>query len=136
MAEIPSNVFIADKFNQYVDGYSIGSNDLTMLILGADRDNETIAHIFDERDLAVKRAIAYLIKIAHRDGKTVSICGQSPSVYPEFNDFLVSAGIDSISVNPDAVVSVRKRVATVEQRIMLDRATGKGLAPDPDINLP
>lgn len=136
MAEIPSNIFIADKFNQYVDGYSIGSNDLTMLILGADRDNETIAHIFDERDLAVKRAIAYLIKIAHRDGKTVSICGQSPSVYPEFNDFLVGAGIDSISVSPDAVVSVRKRVASVEQRLLLDRSTGKGLAPDPNIDLP
>jgi len=136
MAEIPSNIFIADKFNQYIDGYSIGSNDLTMLILGADRDNETVAHIFDERDLAVKRAIAYLIKIAHRDGKTVSICGQSPSVYPEFNDFLVSAGIDSISVSPDAVVSVRKRVASVEHRLLLDRSTGKGLAPDPDIDLP
>ncbi len=136
MAEIPSNIFIADKFNQYVDGYSIGSNDLTMLILGADRDNETVAHIFDERDLAVKRAIAYLIKIAHRDGKTVSICGQSPSVYPEFNDFLVGAGIDSISVSPDAVVSVRKRVASVEQRLLLDRSTGKGLAPDPNIDLP
>ena len=136
MAEIPSNVFIADKFNQYVDGYSIGSNDLTMLILGADRDNDSIAHIFDERNLAVKRAIAYLIKIAHRDGKTVSICGQSPSVYPEFNDFLVSVGIDSISVNPDAVISVRKRIATVEQRLMLNRTTGRGLAPDPDIDLP
>jgi len=136
MAEIPSNVFIADKFNEYVDGYSIGSNDLTMLILGADRDNETIAHIFDERNLAVKRAIAYLIKIAHRDGKTVSICGQSPSVYPEFNDFLVSAGIDSISVNPDAVVSVRKRVAMVEQRLLLDSATGRGIRTDPDIDLP
>ena len=136
MAEIPSNIFLADKFNQYVDGYSIGSNDLTMLILGADRDNETVAHIFDERDLAVKRAIAHLIKIAHRDGKTVSICGQSPSVYPEFNDFLVGVGIDSISVSPDAVVSVRKRVASVEQRILLDRSTGKGLAPDPNIDLP
>jgi pyruvate,water dikinase len=136
MAEIPSNIFIADKFNQYIDGYSIGSNDLTMLILGADRDNETIAHIFDERDLAVKRAIVYLIKIAHRDGKTVSICGQSPSVYPEFNDFLVGAGIDSISVSPDAVVSVRKRVASVEQRLLLDRSTGKGLASDPNIDLP
>jgi len=136
MAEIPSNVLIADKFNQYVDGYSIGSNDLTMLILGADRDNETISHIFDERNLAVKRAIAYLIKLAHRDGKTVSICGQSPSVYPEFNDFLVGAGIDSISVNPDAVVSVRKRVAAIEQRILLDRATGRGQAPDPDLELP
>jgi len=136
MAEIPSNCLIADKYNKYVDGYSIGSNDLTMTILGCDRDNETVARLFDERDLAVKRAIRLLIKLAHRDGKTVSICGQSPSVYPEYNDFLVQAGIDSISVNPDAVVSVRKRVASVEQRLLMDRLTGRGIAEDPDLDIP
>jgi len=136
MAEIPSNCLIADKFNKYVDGYSIGSNDLTMTILGCDRDNETVARLFDERDLAVKRAIRLLIKLAHRDGKTVSICGQSPSVYPEFNDFLVQAGIDSISVNPDAVVSVRKRVASVEQRLLMDKLTGRGLREDEDLDIP
>lgn len=136
MAEIPSNCLLADKFNQYVDGYSIGSNDLTMTILGCDRDNETVAHIFDERDLAVKRAIRLLIRLAHKDGKTVSICGQAPSVYPEFTEFLVGSGIDSVSVNPDVVAATRKIVATVEQRIMLDKTTGRGLREDPDLDIP
>ena len=75
MAEIPSNIILADQFNKYVDGYSIGSNDLTMLILGCDRDNDTVSHIYDERNLAVRRAIRHLIEVAHKDGKTVSICG-------------------------------------------------------------
>jgi pyruvate,water dikinase len=136
MAEIPSNCIVADKFNKYVDGYSIGSNDLTMTILGCDRDNETVAHLFDERDLAVKRAIRLLIKLAHRDGKTVSICGQAPSVYPEFTEFLVRSGIDSISVNPDVVVSTRKLVAMVEQRLMLDKTTGRGMPDDEDLDFP
>jgi len=136
MAEIPSNCLVADKFNKYVDGYSIGSNDLTMTILGCDRDNETVAHLFDERDLAVKRAIRMLIKLAHRDGKTVSICGQAPSVYPEFTEFLVRSGIDSISVNPDVVVETRKLVARVEQRILLEKLTGKGMREDPDWDIP
>ena len=126
MAEIPSNIILADQFNQYVDGYSIGSNDLTMLILGCDRDNETVQHIYDERNLAVRRAIHHLIEVAHRDGKTVSICGQAPSVYPEFCEFLVRSGIDSISVNPDAVKATKKMVAQLEQRIMLDAVTGRG----------
>jgi pyruvate,water dikinase len=116
MAEIPSNILLADKFNALVDGYSIGSNDLTMLILGCDRDNATIAHLFDERNLAVKRAIRHLIHVAHKDGKTVSICGQAPSVYgPEYIQFLIKSRIDSISVNPDSVVQVRKWVANIEQ---------------------
>ncbi|MEM2888305.1 MAG: phosphoenolpyruvate synthase [Candidatus Bathyarchaeia archaeon] len=136
MAEIPSNCLVADKFNKYVDGYSIGSNDLTMTILGCDRDNETVAHLFDERDLAVKRAIRLLIKLAHRDGKTVSICGQAPSVYPEFTEFLIKSGIDSVSVNPDVVTSTRKLVAMVEQRLLLDKTTGRGLAEDPDLDIP
>lgn len=132
MAEIPSNIILADQFNQFVDGYSIGSNDLTMTILGADRDNETVAKIFDERNLAVKRAVAHLIEVAHKSGKTVSICGQAPSVYPEFVEFLIRAGIDSISVNPDAVILNKKRVASIEQRIMLEKALGKGKAPIED----
>jgi len=127
MAEIPSNIILADQFNQYVDGYSIGSNDLTMLILGCDRDNDTVAKIFDERNLAVKRAIRHLIEVAHRDGKTVSICGQAPSVYPDFTEFLVRSGIDSISVNPDAVKSTKHWVAQIEQRIILDKLTGRGM---------
>ncbi|MEM1586708.1 MAG: phosphoenolpyruvate synthase [Candidatus Bathyarchaeia archaeon] len=136
MAELPSNVLLADKFNNYVDGYSIGSNDLTMAILGCDRDNETIAHLFDERDLAVKRAIRLLIKMAHKDGKTVSICGQAPSVYLDFVEFLIRSGIDSISVNPDAVIQTRKLVASIEQRVLLEKATGKGVKEDPDLDIP
>jgi pyruvate, water dikinase len=133
MAEIPSNIILADKFNKYIDGYSIGSNDLTMLILGCDRDNDTVADIFDERNLAVKRAIKHLIEVAHRDGKTVSICGQAPSVYEDFTIFLVKAGIDSISVNPDAVKATRKLVAQVEQRIMMEKITGNIVAEKDDL---
>ena len=126
MAEIPANIILADKFNQYVDGYSIGSNDLTMLTLGCDRDNDVISHLFDERNLAVRRAVRHLIEVAHRDGKTVSLCGQAASVYPEFAEFLVESGIDSMSVNPDAVKFTKKMVAQVEQRIILDKLTGRG----------
>jgi len=134
MAEIPSNVILADKFNRLIDGYSIGSNDLTMLILGCDRDNPTVASIFDERDLAVRRAIKHLIDVAHKDGVTVSICGQAPSVHgPDFIRFLIESGIDSISVNPDAVVQVRKWAASIEQRLMLEKAMGRGVAEDPDM---
>ncbi len=133
MAEIPSNIILADQFNKYIDGYSIGSNDLTMLILGCDRDNDTVSDIFDERNLAVRRAIKHLIEAAHRDGKTVSICGQAPSVYEDFTVFLVKAGIDSISVNPDAVKATRKLVAQVEQRIMVDKLTGNELAEKDDL---
>ncbi|MBS7604917.1 MAG: phosphoenolpyruvate synthase [Candidatus Bathyarchaeia archaeon] len=136
MAELPSNILLADKFNKYIDGYSIGSNDLTMTILGCDRDNETVAHLFDERDLAVKRAIKLLIKLAHRDGKTVSICGQAPSVYPDFVEFLVRCGIDSISVNPDAVIQTRKLVASIEQRILLENAIGRGIKKDSRLEIP
>ena len=126
MAEIPANIILADQFNKYVDGYSIGSNDLTMLVLGCDRDNETVASLFDERNLAVKRAIRHLIEVAHRDGKTVSICGQAPSVYPDFTEFLVKSGIDSVSVNPDTVVETKKRIAQIEQRLLLDSLTKRG----------
>ncbi len=127
MAEIPSNIILADQFNQYVDGYSIGSNDLTMLILGCDRNNDTVASLFDERNLAIRRAIRHLIKTAHKDGKTVSICGQAPSVYPDFTEFLVRSGIDCVSVNPDMVKATKRNVARIEQRLLLDAATGRGL---------
>ena len=126
MAEIPSNIILADQFNKYVDGYSIGSNDLTMLVLGCDRDNDPVSHIYDERNLAVRRAVRHLIEVAHSEGKTVSICGQAPSVYPEFCEFLIKSGIDSISVNPDTVKFTKKLVAQVEQRVMLDALTGRG----------
>lgn len=126
MAEIPSNIILADQFNKFVDGYSIGSNDLTMLILGLDRDNDIIQSVADGRDLAVKRAIRHLIEVAHRDGKTVSICGQLPSIYPEFCEFLIKSGIDSISVNPDAVVHTKEVAAQVEHKMILDKLTGRG----------
>lgn len=127
MAEIPSNIILADQFNQFIDGYSIGSNDLTMLLLGCDRNNDTVASLFDERNLAVKRAIRHLIKAAHKDGKTVSICGQAPSEFPDFTNFLIQSGIDYVSVNPDMVKATKRNVAHFEQRIMLDKATGRGL---------
>jgi pyruvate,water dikinase len=123
MAEVPSVVFLADEFAKLVDGFSIGSNDLTQLVLGVDRDSQLLAGMgyFDERDPAVLRAIKMLIDAAHRHGRTVSICGQAPSVYPEIVEFLVENGIDSISVNPDAVIRTRRLVASVERKIMLRR---------------
>ncbi|WP_276814400.1 phosphoenolpyruvate synthase [Desulfurococcus amylolyticus] len=123
MAEVPSIALLADKFAEYVDGFSIGSNDLTQLVLGADRDSNILAEMgyFDERDPAVLEAIRMIIEKAHSKGATVSICGQAPSVYPEIVEFLVRLGIDSISVNPDAVISTRRLVASIERKIMLER---------------
>ena len=123
MVEVPSTVLLADEFASMVDGFSIGSNDLTQLVLGADRDSGLLARMgyFDERDPAVLRAIEMLIEKAHSKGVTVSICGQGPSVYPELVEFLVRRGIDSISVNPDAVVRVRRHVASIERKLILER---------------
>ncbi|BFH74294.1 pyruvate, water dikinase [Sulfurisphaera javensis] len=127
MAEVPSVVVLADKFAQIVDGFSIGSNDLAQLTLGVDRDSDLLARMgyYDERDPAVLESIKKLIKVAHKYGRTVSICGQAPSVYPEINEFLVRQGIDSISVNPDAVIQVRRQVASIEQKIMLEKLRNK-----------
>ena len=121
MAEVPSVVFEAEEFAQMVDGFSIGSNDLTQLVMGADRDSGILNNMgyFDERNEAVKRAISVLIKAAHKYGKTISICGQGPSQYPEFAEFLVQEGIDSMSVNPDTVAYTRRLVASVEQKMIL-----------------
>jgi pyruvate,water dikinase len=118
MAEVPSNVFLADRFSEYCDGFSIGSNDLTQLILGVDRDSEILAKMgeFDERNEAVKRAIKHLIETAHKHGKSVSICGQAPSEYPDYTKFLVDAHIDSISINPDVIMRTRRLVAEAEGR--------------------
>lgn len=123
MAEVPSVIFEAEEFAKLVDGFSIGSNDLTQLILGADRDSGILNSMgyFDERNPAVKKAIKTLIEAAHKYGKTVSICGQAPSLYPEFAEFLVQEGIDSISVNPDVVDYTRRLVAHVEQKIILNK---------------
>ena len=131
MAEVPSVIFLAEEFARYFDGFSIGSNDLTQLTLGTDRDSATLPEIdpryFDERDPAVRTAIAMLIEKAHNSPygyRTVSICGQAPSVYPEFTEFLVRCGIDSVSVNPDVVVRTRELVAAVERRILLEKTLG------------
>ncbi|MGA3058782.1 MAG: phosphoenolpyruvate synthase [Candidatus Bathyarchaeia archaeon] len=123
MAETPSIAIMADEFSKLVDGFSIGSNDMTQGILMIDRDSERLAQMgyFDERDPAVKRIIAHLIKVAHENGVTVSICGEGPSNLPDFAEFLVRAGIDSISVNNDAVTTTRKNVASIEQKIILER---------------
>lgn len=123
MAEVPSVVMQAEEFAKEVDGFSIGSNDLTQLIMGADRDSEKMNNMgyFDERNTAVKKAIKIIIDAAHKYNKTVSICGQGPSQYPDFAEFLVRNGITSISVNPDTVEYTRRLVAQVEQRILLEK---------------
>jgi pyruvate,water dikinase len=117
MCEVPSNIILADEFTQMFDGFSIGSNDLTQLTLGLDRDSETISHIFDERDLAVRKFTQYLIERIKRHGKKIGICGQAPSDYPEFAQFLVKCGIDSISLNPDTVIKTTQYVLQAEKEI-------------------
>ncbi|MCX8196812.1 MAG: phosphoenolpyruvate synthase [Candidatus Micrarchaeota archaeon] len=122
MVEVPSTVFLIDKFcDEGIDGVSIGTNDLTQLILGIDRDNATLAEGFDERNDAVLRAIERVIKVCNQKNVTVSLCGQAPSVYPEFAEKLVEYGITSISVNPDAVERTRRVVASAEMKVMLRR---------------
>ncbi len=111
MCEIPNNVILADEFAQLFDGFSIGSNDLTQLALGVDRDSELLAHLFDERDPGVKQLIRMVVDAAHRRGRKVGICGQAPSDYPEFAEFLADIGIDSISLNPDSLAGVARRLA-------------------------
>jgi len=118
MCEIPSNVILAEEFARRFDGFSIGSNDLTQLILGVDRDSAELAGLFDERDAAVKRMIVDVIGRAHRCGTKVGICGQAPSNYPDFAAFLVETGIDSISLNPDSFVATTQSVAATERKLM------------------
>ena len=115
MCEIPSNVILAEEFAEIFDGFSIGSNDLTQLVLGVDRDSEIVAHVFDERNPAVKTFIAHVIKAAKAKGRKIGICGQAPSDYPEFAQFLVEQGIDSISLNPDAVLKTTVKILEMEQ---------------------
>ncbi|KVR35462.1 phosphoenolpyruvate synthase [Burkholderia ubonensis] len=115
MCEIPSNVILANAFAQRFDGFSIGSNDLTQLTLGVDRDSAELASLFDEQDEAVKWMIASVIKAAHDAGAKVGLCGQAPSDHPEFAAFLVGCGIDSISVSPDSFIAVKRHVAVAEQ---------------------
>ena len=114
MCEIPSNVILANEFAEIFDGFSIGSNDLTQLVLGVDRDSEIVAHVFDERNPAVKIMIASVIRAAKSKGRKIGICGQAPSDYPDFAAFLVELGIDSISLNPDAVLKTTLRILEME----------------------
>jgi pyruvate,water dikinase len=117
MCEIPSNVIFADEFLKVFDGYSIGSNDLTQLMLGVDRDSELISHIFDERNEAVKRVLKMAINACKKENKYIGICGQAPSDYPEITEFLVQNGIDSISLNPDSILKMWKVVEDLESRM-------------------
>ncbi|MEN2994835.1 MAG: phosphoenolpyruvate synthase [Thermodesulfovibrio sp.] len=117
MCEIPSNVILADEFAEIFDGFSIGSNDLTQLTLGLDRDSELVSHIYDERNEAVKRLVKQVIEIVKKKGKKIGICGQAPSDFPDFAEFLVECGIDSISLIPDTVLKTKLLVAQKEKNL-------------------
>jgi len=116
MCEVPSNVVLAEKFGKRFDGFSIGSNDLTQLVLGVDRDSAELAELFDERNEAVKNAVREVIHAAHKANCKIGICGEAPSDYPEFAAFLVKSGIDSISINPDRFIETKKIVAKAERK--------------------
>lgn len=116
MCEIPANVILADEFSKVFDGFSIGSNDLTQLVLGLDRDSEIVSDIYDERNQAVKDFIALAIERVKKNKRKIGICGQAPSDFPDFAQFLVKCGIDSISLNPDTVIKTRLKIAEAEKR--------------------
>jgi pyruvate,water dikinase len=124
MCELPANVICADDFLRIFDGYSIGSNDLTQLTLGLDRDSEMVAHLFDERDGAVEKMVTIAIEAAHRNGKKIGICGQAPSDYPEFAEFLVKKGISSISLNPDTVIQTTHKILEFEAALTVKTSVG------------
>jgi pyruvate,water dikinase len=117
MCEVPANVILADEFLDLFDGFSIGSNDLTQFTLAVDRNSSLVAHVYDERNDAVKKLVAQVIATANRRGKYIGICGQAPSDYPEFAEFLVEQGIQSISLNPDTVIKTRIRLAEKERQL-------------------
>jgi len=117
MAEIPSNVVLAEQFAEVFDGFSIGSNDLTQLMLGLDRDSELVSHLYNERNPAVKHMIQNVIERVKKTGRKIGICGQAPSDFPDFAEFLVECGIDSISLNPDSVIKTRLLVAEKERSL-------------------
>ena len=117
MVEIPSNVMLADQFAELFDGFSIGSNDLTQLTLGVDRDNHTVAHVYNENNAAVKAMIRQTIKVGKEKGIKVGICGQAPSDYPEFARFLVEEGIVSMSLAPDTIVKTTIDIKKTEERL-------------------
>ncbi len=117
MCEIPANVILAEDFAEIFDGFSIGSNDLTQLTLGLDRDSQIVAHLFDERNAAVMRSIEDVIRRVRACGRKIGICGQAPSDYPEFARFLVTCGIDSISLNPDTVLKTTREIIDMESQL-------------------
>ncbi|WP_315814733.1 putative PEP-binding protein [Paraflavitalea speifideaquila] len=119
MAELPSNIIMARQFARHIDGFSIGSNDLTQLVLGLDRDSSLVAHIYDERNEAVKSMITMLIRAAREANIQVGICGQGPSDFPDFAQFLVEMGIDSISVTPDSYYKTVKAIHHIEQQLKI-----------------
>ncbi len=125
MCELPANVVFADEFLKVFDGYSIGSNDLTQLALGLDRDSEMVAHLFDERNGAVEKMVAMAIDAANRAGKKIGICGQAPSDYPEFAEFLVKRGINSISLNPDTVIQTTSHILKTEKALLNSQTLDK-----------
>lgn len=126
MCEVPSNVILLEKFLALgIDGISIGSNDLTQLTLGVDRDNQSMAETFDERDEAIVMSIEYVIKTCRKHNVTCSICGQAPSIYPEITEMMVKAGTTSVSVTPDMIVQTRKVIASVEKRLLLSKIIDK-----------
>ena len=135
MAETPSIAIMADEFSKLCNSFSIGSNDMTQGILMIDRDSERLGQMgyFDERDPAIKRIIAHLIKVAHKNRVKVSICGEGPSNLPDFTEFLVRCGIDSISVNNDAVINTRQLVASIEQRILLEQGLARNTRKETDV---
>jgi pyruvate,water dikinase len=125
MVEVPSACFMIEEFcREGIDGVSFGTNDLTMLVLGVDRNDASVQELYDERNLGVLRAIAYTMAVCKKHGVTTSICGQAPSVYPDYLEFMIRCGCTSISVNPDTVVSARRNVAMVERKIQMEKALG------------
>jgi pyruvate,water dikinase len=118
MAELPSNILLAEEFCEYIDGFSIGSNDLTQLTLGLDRDSELVSHLYNERNPAVKTMISKLIKTARAKNVKVGICGQGPSDFPDFAEFLVKEGISTISVTPDSILKTLRAIGNLEQKAL------------------
>jgi pyruvate,water dikinase len=118
MCEIPNNVILVDEFSKLFDGFSIGSNDLTQLVLGVDRDSELVAHEFDERDPGVLKMVSLAIQGAKKNHRHSGLCGQAPSDYPDFAEFLVKEGIDSISLNPDSVMKITLKVLEMEEKLL------------------
>jgi pyruvate,water dikinase len=125
MAEVPSNIILAKEFAKHIDGFSIGSNDLTQLTLGLDRDSSLVAHIYDERNEAVKTLLRMLIRTAKECGVKVGICGQGPSDFPDFAQFLVEEGIDSISVTPDSVIKTIRAIHQIEVKLGKEVKSGE-----------